>query len=101
MDFLYGQYFYFQARDLCVSLGMSVKVEDSRGGDIVTAAIAHLAHSTPQKNLFCSWAPNDHTYHPLVKGAPQKSKGRMQASDKPGLGFEPIISELGNPVLII
>ncbi len=36
-----------QARDLCVSLGIAMTIEDSWGGDIITAAIAHLAHSTP------------------------------------------------------
>src|SRR5262245_35175037 len=36
-----------QARDLCVSLGVAMTLEDSWGGDVVTAAIAHLAHSTP------------------------------------------------------
>src|SRR5262249_34668215 len=36
-----------QARDLCASLGVAMTLEDSWGGDIVTAAIAHLAHSTP------------------------------------------------------
>ena len=36
-----------QARDLCIDLGIAMTVEDSWGGDIVTAAIASLAHSTP------------------------------------------------------
>ena len=36
-----------QARDLCVSMGIAMTLEDSWGGDIATAAIAHLAHSTP------------------------------------------------------
>ncbi|MEC9082006.1 MAG: cis-3-hydroxy-L-proline dehydratase, partial [Verrucomicrobiota bacterium] len=36
-----------QARDLCVSLGIAMTIEDSWGGDIITAAISHLAHSTP------------------------------------------------------
>jgi L-alanine-DL-glutamate epimerase-like enolase superfamily enzyme len=35
-----------QIRDLCVSLGLPMNVEDSWGGEIATAAIAHLAHST-------------------------------------------------------
>ena len=43
-----------QARDLCVSLGVVMTLEDSWGGDIVTAAIAHLAHSTPPEFLFTS-----------------------------------------------
>ncbi len=34
-----------QARDLCVSLGIAMTLEDSWGGDVTTAAIAHLAHS--------------------------------------------------------
>src|SRR5687768_2896119 len=32
-----------QARDLCVSMGIAMTLEDSWGGDIATAAIAHLA----------------------------------------------------------
>ncbi len=40
-----------QARDLCVSLGIAMTIEDSWGGDITTAAIAHLAHSTPTEYL--------------------------------------------------
>jgi L-alanine-DL-glutamate epimerase-like enolase superfamily enzyme len=38
-----------QIRDLCVSLGIGMNIEDTWGGDIVTAAIAHLAHSTPPR----------------------------------------------------
>lgn len=41
-----------QARDLCVSLGVAMTLEDSWGGDIITAAIAHLAHSTPPEFRF-------------------------------------------------
>ena len=40
-----------QVRDLCVSLGIAMTIEDSWGGDITTAAIAHLAHSTPPEFL--------------------------------------------------
>ena len=35
-------------RDLCVALGIPMTIEDSWGGDIVTAAIAHLAHIHPR-----------------------------------------------------
>jgi len=43
-----------QIRDLCVSLGIPMTIEDSWGGDIVTAAIAHLSHSTPERFRFTS-----------------------------------------------
>src|SRR5262245_32766053 len=35
-----------QARDLCVSMGIAMTLEDSWGGDITTAAIAHLAQNS-------------------------------------------------------
>src|SRR5262245_41054777 len=35
-----------QARDLCVSMGIALTLEDSWGGDITTAAIAHLAQNS-------------------------------------------------------
>src|SRR5262249_57383008 len=31
-----------QLRDLCVTLGIAMTIEDSWGGDVTTAAIAHL-----------------------------------------------------------
>lgn len=40
-----------RARDLCSLLGLAVTIEDSGGGDIVSAAMAHLSASTPT-NLF-------------------------------------------------
>ena len=41
-------------RDLSVVSGIPLNIEDTWGGDIVTAAIAHLAHSTPPELLLCS-----------------------------------------------
>jgi hypothetical protein len=41
-------------RDLSVASGIPLNIEDTWGGDIVTAAIAHLAHSTPPELLLCS-----------------------------------------------
>lgn len=40
-------------RDLAVSAGIVMNIEDTWGGDIVTAAIAALAHSTPPDFLLC------------------------------------------------
>ncbi len=41
-------------RDLCVSSGIPMTTEDTWGGDITTAAIAHLARSTPRDFCFSS-----------------------------------------------
>lgn len=90
-----------QARDLCVSLGIGMTIEDSWGGDIVTAAIAHLAHSTPPEVLFTSTDFNSYVTVSTAEGAPQRVNGRMAASTKPGLGITPRMDVLGKPVLDI
>ncbi len=72
-----------QARDLCVSLGIAMTIEDSWGGDIVTAAIAHLAHSTPPEFLFTSTDFNSYVTVSTADGAPQSGQrphGRLDAA---------------------
>ncbi|MGE3804625.1 MAG: cis-3-hydroxy-L-proline dehydratase [Gemmataceae bacterium] len=90
-----------QARDLCISLGIVMTLEDSWGGDIVTAAIAHLAHSTPPELLFTATDFNSYVTVSLAAGAPQRAAGRMAAPEKPGLGIEPRMDVLGKPVLVV
>jgi cis-L-3-hydroxyproline dehydratase len=90
-----------QARDLCVSLGLAMTLEDSWGGDITTAAIAHLAHSTPPEYLFTSTDFNSYVTVSTAEGAPQRIHGRMAASNQPGLGIRPKMEVLGAPVLVI
>ncbi len=86
-----------QARDLCVSLGIAMTIEDSWGGDITTAAIAHLAHSTPTEFLFTSTDFNSYVTVSNADGAPQRNNGRMAASTEPGLGVQPRFDLLGDP----
>ena len=90
-----------QARDLCVSLGVAMTLEDTWGGDIVTAAISHLAHSTPTDFLFTATDFNSYVTQPLADGAPQRVKGRMASSMAPGLGIEPMMDVLGDPEFVI
>lgn len=88
-----------QARDLCVSLGIATTLEDSWGGDIVTAAIAHLAHSTPEASRFTSTDFNSYVTVSTATGAPQRKNGKMMAGTAPGLGVTPRMDVLGAPVL--
>nr|WP_206352314.1 cis-3-hydroxy-L-proline dehydratase [Tautonia rosea] len=90
-----------QARDLCVSMGIAMTIEDSWGGDIITAAIAHLAHSTPTEFLFTSTDFNSYVTVSTAEGAPRRVNGRMAASEEPGLGVSPRMDVLGEPVLVI
>ncbi len=90
-----------QARDLCVSLGIAMTLEDSWGGDIVTAAIAHLAQSTPPELLFTSTDFNSYVTVSIAEGAPQRVNGRLAASVAPGLGITPRSEILGKPVVVV
>jgi len=86
-----------QIRDLCVSLGIAMTLEDSWGGDIATAAIAHLAHSTPAEFRFTSTDFNSYVTLSTADGAPKRVNGKMAASKEPGLGIRPKMNVLGEP----
>lgn len=88
-----------QARDLCVSMGIAMTLEDSWGGDITTAAIAHLAHSTPEEFRFTSTDFNSYVTVSTAEGAPRRENGFMAASEAPGLGIAPRFEVLGPRVV--
>jgi L-alanine-DL-glutamate epimerase-like enolase superfamily enzyme len=89
-----------EIRDLCVALGIAMTIEDTWGGDIVTAAIAHLAHSTPAPLLFSTTDFNSYVTRSIATGAPRRDRGRLAASREPGLGVTPDPAVLGEPVLV-
>ena len=90
-----------QARDLCVSMGIAMTLEDSWGGDIATAAIAHLAHSTPEEFRFTSTDFNSYVTVSTADGAPQRVNGFMEAGTTPGLGIRPKMDVLGKRLVDI
>ena len=88
-----------QVRDLCVSMGIAMTLEDSWGGDITTAAIAHLAHSTPEDFRFTSTDFNSYVTVSSATGAPQRENGFLRASTEPGLGITPRFDVIGPRIL--
>ncbi len=88
-------------RDLCVEAGVPMIVEDTWGGDIVTATIAHLAQSTPAEFCFAATDFNSYGTRRIATGAPERQNGRMKAPDAPGLGITPLLAEFGPPVLVV
>lgn len=85
-------------RDLCVLHGIPMTIEDTWGGDIATATIAHLARSTPAKFTFSATDFNSYGTVDIAEGAPKRVNGRMTATDRPGSGITPIPDALGDPV---
>jgi L-alanine-DL-glutamate epimerase-like enolase superfamily enzyme len=88
-------------RDLCVNAGIPMTIEDTWGGDIVTATIAHLARSTPADFCFSATDFNSYGTVTIAQGAPQRVNGRMTAPDSPGLGITPDFAILGDAVLVV
>ncbi len=90
-----------QIRDLCVQLGIGMTIEDTWGGEIATAAIAHLAHATPPGFHFQSSPFHEYNDVTIADGGPVVSAGHMRASDGAGLGVTPDFGVLGAPVVVI
>ena len=88
-------------RDICVASGTPMTIEDTWGGDIVTATIAHLARSIPEEFCFSATDFNSYGTVDIASGAPRRVEGFMTASDSPGLGITPDFGVLGAPVITI
>jgi len=87
-----------RARDLCVDLGIVMTIEDTWGGEIATAAIAHLAASAPDGFHFQSSAFHDYHTRAIADGGPTVADGHMTITDAPGLGVTPLWDVLGDPI---
>ena len=88
-------------RDVCAANGIAMTIEDTWGGDIVTAAIAHFAQSTPPKAFFSATDFNSYVTQPIARGAPKRNRGTITASHRSGLGVEPDYDVLGKPIFTI
>jgi L-alanine-DL-glutamate epimerase-like enolase superfamily enzyme len=88
-------------RDLAVALGLRVTIEDTWGGDLVTAAVSHLAASTPPETLFTVSFMNDWTNEHVAGHEPRSRFGLGSAPGLPGLGVEVDVELLGEPLLSI
>ena len=88
-------------RDICAACGLVMTVEDSWGSDIVTAALSHLAASTPVKAMLNTTDLNNYMMGHIATGTPKATAGFLEALNKPGLGIEPAWDILGDPVFIV
>jgi L-alanine-DL-glutamate epimerase-like enolase superfamily enzyme len=90
-----------QLRNLCESLGIVMTIEDSWGGDITTATIAHLAGSTRPEFLFTSTDFNSYIDVRVAPNAPWRREGRLAVPAAPGLGITVDEKALGESVLTV
>jgi len=85
-------------RDTAVELGIRLMIEDTWGGDIVSATTAHLAAGTPADALFAVSFMNDWTNVDVAGYQPRSTGGVGRVPDGPGLGIEVDASLLGEPI---
>ena len=85
-------------RDAAVELGLMLTIEDSWGGDLVTAAVSHLAAATPPEALFAVSYMNDWTVEHVAGYQPRSRDGFGPVPLGPGLGVEVDSDQLGAPL---
>ena len=86
-------------RDVCDELGLQVSIEDTWGGDIVSATSAHLAATTRPRALLTVSFMNDWTNEHVAGYEPRSVAGFGSAPKGPGLGIEVDVSKLDKPLL--
>ncbi|GGD73252.1 mandelate racemase/muconate lactonizing enzyme family protein [Caballeronia grimmiae] len=85
-------------RDLGQELGLQMTIEDTWGGDVVSAASAHLAASTKERALLSVSFMNDWTNEHVAGYQPRSKDGFGSAPSAPGLGIEIDAKALGQPI---
>ena len=88
-------------RDLAKALGLRITIEDTWGGDLVTAAVAHLTASTPAKQVLTASFMNDWTNEHIAYYQPRSAAGTGSAPTAPGLGVEVDLKVLGKPLFTV
>ncbi len=88
-------------RDLADQLGLRVTIEDTWGGDLVTAAVSHLAASTRPDQVLTISFMNDWTHEHIAGYQPRSRNGVGHAPRSPGLGVEVDVDRLGSPLFSI
>ena len=87
-------------RDVCHDLGIQVTIEDTWGGDIVSAISAHMAATTHAQSLLSVSFMNDWTNEHVAAYQPRSVAGLGRAPSGRGLGIDIDVSTLGNPLFV-
>lgn len=89
-----------RVRDYLVENRIPVVAEDTWGGEITTATLAHFAASTPEEFLIN--ATDLHNYNTRSTGTPgpETRDGKLYAPDAPGLGVVADVTALGKPMAV-
>ncbi len=85
-------------RDVCTAAGRIVTCDDAWDADLSAAARAHMAVSTPETAFFATYVSTYFSKLRYDEDAPMVVDGYLNTNEKPGLGVEPDMTILGEPV---
>jgi L-alanine-DL-glutamate epimerase-like enolase superfamily enzyme len=87
-----------KARDICAAMGVAVSIEDSAGGDVVSAAALHVAASIPADRRFDAFIPVTEVREHIARVPLEPVDGKARVPLGPGLGVDVDAESLGPPV---
>ncbi|MEO1108517.1 MAG: enolase C-terminal domain-like protein [Pseudomonadota bacterium] len=87
-----------RVRDYLVENRIPVVSEDTWGGEITSAVVAHFAASTPPEYLQNTTDLMNYNTRSTGIGGPIARDGKLYATDTPGLAVKPDFEGLGAPV---
>ncbi len=87
-----------RVRDYLIENRIPVVAEDTWGGEITSATVAHFAASTPADYLQNTTDLMNYNTRSTGIGGAVSRNGKLYASDAPGLGVTPDFESLGIPV---
>ena len=85
-------------RDVCTAAGKFMTVDDAWGADLSAAAQAHMAVSTPAATFSATYVSSYFSDMHYDEEAPRVVDGFLDTNEKPGLGVEPDMAILGEPL---
>ena len=85
-------------RDFCVEAGIRMNIEETGGSALADTGAVHLAQSTPASHRRATWLCQDLLSVDPVLGGSRNSRGETTAPKDPGLGAEPDLELLGEPI---
>ena len=87
-----------RVRDYLIENRLPVVAEDTWGGEIASATLAHFAATTPAEYLHNTTDLMNYNTRSTGIGGAWAENGRLYAPDTPGLGVTPDFESLGAPV---
>ncbi|NNF65456.1 MAG: mandelate racemase/muconate lactonizing enzyme family protein [Acidimicrobiia bacterium] len=85
-------------RDFCVQSGIRMNIEATGGSVLADSVAVQLAQATPSRAQRATWLCHEMLAVDPCEGGARNLGGHTRAPDRPGLGVEPRLEVLGEPV---